>query len=314
MCHLWSLVADETREGDVYLTLLKKLEAERKALGGAVFDVLGKALGGAELRKLLIEAVRYGDRPEIRARLTQQVEQALDTDRLKDLLEKKALAHDSMDSSRVRQIRDDMERADELQVRLQKRLTELEKEQQVSPLPPVVMGGALVVPAGLMARLKGKRDEVPDRFARETKRVEQMAMQAVMAVENSLNFIPRDVSADNCGYDIESAIPETGKLRFIEVKGRLQGAKTVTITKNEILTALNKPDDFILALVLASPSESNLQADPWQIGESGTNYWIIQNGCRVYYVRKPFTREPDFGVTSVNYNLEELVANAQVPC
>ena len=314
MCHLWSLVADETREGDVYLTLLKKLEAERKALGGAVFDVLGKALGGAELRKLLIEAVRYGDRPEIRARLTQQVEQALDTDRLKDLLEKKALAHDSMDSSRVRQIRDDMERADELQVRLQKRLTELEKEQQVSPLPPVVMGGALVVPAGLMARLKGKRDEVPDRFARETKRVEQMAMQAVMAVENSLNFIPRDVSADNCGYDIESAIPETGKLRFIEVKGRLQGAKTVTITKNEILTALNKPDDFILALVLVPLSESNLQADPWEIGESDTDYGIIQNGCRVYYVRKPFTREPDFGVTSVNYNLEELVANAQVPC
>ncbi|MCK4488216.1 MAG: RNA helicase, partial [Desulfobacterales bacterium] len=112
VCHLWNLVADETREGDVYLTLLKKLEAERKALGGAVFDVLGKALGGAELRKLLIEAVRYGDRPEIRARLTQQVEQALDPDRLKDLLEEKALAHDSMDSSRVRQIRKDMERAE----------------------------------------------------------------------------------------------------------------------------------------------------------------------------------------------------------
>ena len=128
-----------------------------------------------------------------------------------------------------------------------------------------------------------------------------------------MNFLPQDVSADNCGYDIESAIPETGKLRFIEVKGRLQGAKTVTITKNEILTALNKPDDFILALVLVPPSESNLQADPWQIGESGTNYGTIQNGCQVYYVRKPFTRKPDFGVTSVNYNLEELVAKAEQP-
>jgi len=70
VCHLWNMVAEETREGDVYLTLLRKLEAEREALGGSVFDVLGKALGGAELRRLLIEAIRYGDRPEVRARLS----------------------------------------------------------------------------------------------------------------------------------------------------------------------------------------------------------------------------------------------------
>ncbi len=76
VCHLWNLVAEETREGDVYLTLLRKLEAEREALGGAVFDVLGKAIGSAEFRKLMIEAIRYGDRPEVRARLTQQVEEA----------------------------------------------------------------------------------------------------------------------------------------------------------------------------------------------------------------------------------------------
>jgi superfamily II DNA or RNA helicase len=453
VCHLWNMVAEETREGDVYLTLLRKLEAERAALGGSVFDVLGKALGSAELRRLLIEAIRYGDRPEIRARLTQQVEEALDTERLKGLIEEKALAHDSMDSSRIRKIREDMERAearrlqphfiasffleafkllggsvqerepkryevkhvpavirnrdrliglgepvltryericfekdlisipgkplatfvcpghplldattdiileryrnllrqgavflnesdpgedvralfyiehsvadartdkhgerrvvsrqiqfveidehgntrnagyapyldyrppteeersliapsldqgwlhsdlesratsyaithlvprhfnevkdrneelatktiaavndrltkeiaywdhraeelkaqelagkinarinsgkararaDELQARLQNRLEELEKEKQLSPLPPVVMGGAVVVPGGLIARLRGKRDEVPDLFARETKRVEQMATQAVMDVEKSL--------------------------------------------------------------------------------------------------------------------------------
>ena len=112
VCHLWNLVAKETREGDVYLTLLNKLEAEREALGGAVFDVLGKALGSAELRKLMIEAIRYGDRPEVRARLTQQVEQALDKERLKELLEEKALGHDSMDYSRIRNIREDMERAE----------------------------------------------------------------------------------------------------------------------------------------------------------------------------------------------------------
>ena len=42
VCHLWNLVADETREGDVYRRLLEKLEQARQALGGQVFDVLGK--------------------------------------------------------------------------------------------------------------------------------------------------------------------------------------------------------------------------------------------------------------------------------
>jgi SNF2 family DNA or RNA helicase len=42
VCHLWNLVADDTREGDVYRKLLEKLEQARQALGGQVFDVLGK--------------------------------------------------------------------------------------------------------------------------------------------------------------------------------------------------------------------------------------------------------------------------------
>ena len=61
------------------------------------------------------------------------------------------------------------------------------------------------------------------------------------------------MSAENLGYDVESAIPNSGLLRFIEVKGRARGAKFVTITKNEILTGLNKPEDFILALVILDP-------------------------------------------------------------
>ncbi len=71
VCHLWNLVAEETREGDVYRTLLEKLEEARQALGGQVFDVLGKLqFEGRPLRDLLIEAIRYGDQPEVRARLT----------------------------------------------------------------------------------------------------------------------------------------------------------------------------------------------------------------------------------------------------
>jgi SNF2 family DNA or RNA helicase len=69
VCHLWNLVAVETREGEVFHTLLKKLEEERGALGGQVFDVLGKVLfDNRPLRDLIVEAIRYGDRPDVRAR------------------------------------------------------------------------------------------------------------------------------------------------------------------------------------------------------------------------------------------------------
>jgi hypothetical protein len=114
-------------------------------------------------------------------------------------------------------------------------------------------------------------------------------MEAVMKVEQKLGYEPKDVSSENLGYDIESTIPGTGKLRFIEVKGRAAGASSVTVTKNEILTALNKPEDFILALV---------EVD----GEQTVPH----------YIRQPFGREPDFGVTSVNYQISELLEN-EVP-
>ena len=76
------------------------------------------------------------------------------------------------------------------------------------------------------------------------------ARDIVMETERRLGFEPTDSELDKLGYDIESLDPATGKLRFIEVKGRRSDADTVTVTKNEILYSLNKPDDFILALVL----------------------------------------------------------------
>ena len=113
VCHLWNLVAEETREGDVYRTLLEKLEQARQTLGGQVFDVLGKIqFEGRPLRELLIQAIRYGDRPDIRAKLTQVIADAVDRPHLEDLLEERALAHDVMDASRVARVREDMERAD----------------------------------------------------------------------------------------------------------------------------------------------------------------------------------------------------------
>ena len=115
-----------------------------------------------------------------------------------------------------------------------------------------------------------------------------------MDVERELGFEPIDREFEKLGYDIESRVPGTGRLRFIEVKGRATNAATITVTKNEILYSLNKPDDFILAIV-------EFKSD-------------LHNGDhQVHYVRNPFQREPDFGVTSVNYDFAELLAQAEAP-
>jgi hypothetical protein len=129
----------------------------------------------------------------------------------------------------------------------------------------------------------------PGTTARDTSRSELLAMAAVIEHERRLGYRPRDVSSERRGYDIESGVPESGNLRFLEVKGRAPGAATVTVTRNEILAGLNKPDDFILALV---------EVDGATVAAPR-------------YVRQPFQREPDFGVTSVNYDLDELLARSE---
>jgi len=560
VCHLWNLVADETREGDVYRTLLEKLEEARKALGGQVFDVLGKLqFQGKPLRELLIEAIRYGEKPEVRARLNQVITGAFDPNQIQDLLEERALAHDAMDASRVRRVREDMERADacrlqphyvesffleaferisgsvkqrqprrsevthvpapirnrdrligvgepvlpryeriafekdliapqgqplaaficpghplldatldltmerhrdllrrgtvlvderdagekprmlfylehaiqdasitragdrrtisrrmlyveldesgnashlhyapyldyrplkecepgvqalldrpecawithaleqkaqgyaighvvpehllevkgrriewiaktraavkdrltkeinywdhraedlkaqeqaekpnaklnsqearrradDLQGRMQKRLEQLDLEGQISALPPVVLGGLIVVPMGMLAKITGRPVPVSVDLG-DTQASAARARAIVMEVERSLGFVPVDRETEKLGYDIESRNVREGGLRFLEVKGRITGAATITVTKNEILYSLNKPDDFILAIV----------------------EFLDEQHHRVHYVRKPFKREPDFGVTSVNYGMAELIERAMVP-
>ncbi|MCB1048576.1 MAG: DUF3883 domain-containing protein, partial [Calditrichaeota bacterium] len=560
VCHLWNLLAAETREGDVYSTLFKKLELARAALGGKVFDVLGKLeFEGKPLRDLLIEAIRYGDQPEVKARLTTVIENAVDQTRLRDLINDQALANDTMDSSRVQSIREEMERAEarrlqphyiesffkeafgklggtmrsreprrfevshvpavirnrdrtigirepvlpryeriafdkslltpvgqplaafvcpghplldsvldltlerhrdllrrgcvlvddkdagleprvmfylehsiqdarlvssgerrtiskrmlyveldsssktqhihyapyldyrplnadepdvatllnrpelawitrdlekkafdhaiakvvpghvqevkdrrlgwiekaraavmerltkeinywdhraqelkekeaagkpgarlnssearrraeELHARLQKRLRELDEEAQLSAQPPVVLGGLVVLPAGLLAEITGK--PLPVALApRDTQTSAARARAIVMALERELGFEPTDRELEKLGYDIESRIPGTGALRFIEVKGRVSGAPSITVTRNEILYSLNQPDNFILAIV----------------------EFLDDGSHRLHYIREPFRREPDFGVTSVDYSFKELLARAEAP-
>jgi hypothetical protein len=181
-------------------------------------------------------------------------------------------------------------RADALQSRLEKRMDEIKRERQISPLPPVVLGGLLVVPAGLIASMTGTVPASPSSPV-DTQAAAARAREIIMDVERRLGFIPVDREFDKLGYDIESAIPNTGRLRFLEVKGRVSGAATITVTRNEILYSLNKPDDFILAIV--------------EFFDGGTH--------KVHYVRRPFQREPDFGAASVNYEFKELLAAAEHP-
>jgi hypothetical protein len=191
----------------------------------------------------------------------------------------------SLNSNNARQ------RADELNSRLQKREDELTRERQITARPPTVLGGALVIPAGWFAQPTpevGLLRETPPPYGASDREVERLAMEAVMAFERAQGFKPRDVSKENRGYDIESRYPashaKAGQLRFIEVKGRVQGADTVTVTKNKILTAFNKPEAYILALVFVGPRGA-------------------EQPC---YITKPFEQEPDFATASVTFRLQEL--------
>ncbi len=179
---------------------------------------------------------------------------------------------------------------DDLTVRLDSRKKELEGMRQVVSATPVIIGAALVIPQGLLFQRSGKLDFCDDPEAR--KRVEVAAMKAVIDTEEAEGFITHDVSAQKCGWDVTSRSkpgikPEV--VRHIEVKGRAKDAATVTVTRNEIMYALNQSDKFILAIVTV-------------------------DGDRVdgpHYVQKPFTIEPDWAVTSINFDIAQLLSKAK---
>ena len=112
VCNLWNLVASKTREGEVFNTLLHKLKQQREALGGAVFDVLGKCFTDTSLRNLLIEAIREGDKPEVKERLTKVIDGVINRDYLQKLIDENVLTHGIMDTTRLGNIREEMERAE----------------------------------------------------------------------------------------------------------------------------------------------------------------------------------------------------------
>ena len=185
-------------------------------------------------------------------------------------------------------------RVDELTARLEQRKAELANLKNVVSSTPVVMGGALVIPQGLLAHRKGETQFSVDAEARS--RIERIAMNAVMDVEKSFGFDVKDVGAEKCGWDVTSRPPANadGSIRpdrHIEVKGRAKGQSTITVSRNEIIYGLNQADKFMLAIVIVDGEEFE----------------------GPYYVKTPFTVEPDFGVASINYDLSDLLSKAVSP-
>jgi len=177
--------------------------------------------------------------------------------------------------------------------RLHRRQAELELERQISAMPPVLKGVALVVPAGLLRLRAPAPAAAPPGVADTLSRVEveKLAMEAVLATERALGHRPTDVSKENRGWDIESVDGRTGGLRFIEVKGRAEGGDVVMLTKNELLAALNSPDRFILAIVRVG---AGFAMEP-------------------VYVRRFFERPLGFAETAVAFDVKELIAAGQLP-
>jgi len=112
VCYLWNLIAKDTREGDVFETLFAKLEVEREALGGKVFDVLGDLFEDKPLAELLLDAIRYGEDPKRKEELKEEVKGALDKKHIEELITRNALTRDFMDPKRLFAIRDEMEKAE----------------------------------------------------------------------------------------------------------------------------------------------------------------------------------------------------------
>jgi hypothetical protein len=172
-------------------------------------------------------------------------------------------------------------------------LAELDADEALRPLPPVVAGGALVIPHGLLQRLTGARDEPVATYAKQTAEVERRAVEAVMAEERRLGRIAAELERNNKGFDICSFTPD-GHYLFIEVKGRLVGAEDFSVTRSEVLYGKNA-DRYRLALVSVSPDGPGHD--------------------QVRYLTDPFRgiNFDDFAINSARFNWHEMWSRGGEP-
>jgi superfamily II DNA or RNA helicase len=244
---------------------------ERAAVGHAIGTVVA-----GHLTEVRDEVVARVDRMEQHVRERLHIEIRYWDRRAQDLREQEAIGKQPKMNAEAAQ-----RRADDLAARLERRTAELARERNVSARPPLVAGACLVLPAGFVGATD---DPETARHAIETQRIERIAVDAVLAVERGLGHDPTEMPHNNPGYDIESMAGE--HLDFIEVKGRVAGGDSVHITRTEILTALNKQERSVLAMVRVNDDDST----------------------EVRYIRKPFgaADTPAFGVACVIYDWEPL--------
>lgn len=254
-------------------------DLEHQAIGFAVGEIVPRHLDEVRTRRLA-EIAKIES--EVKVRLTREINYwDSRAHRLRE--EERAGKDQRLNVGRAEAT------AQKLADRLEKRLAELDRERQISALAPVVRGGALIIPAGLLRKLgnheraRGMEQSGWTADAEARARVEALAMEAVMDAERAAGHAPEDVSKENRGYDIESRAADGG-LRFIEVKGRAAGARDIILTHNEVRSSRNAPEHWILALV------------------------EVENGFAhpPAYLRDLNLREPSFAETAVVLNLDRL--------
>jgi superfamily II DNA or RNA helicase len=256
---------------------------EDRALGHAIANLVPQHLAEVKRRRLAeIDKVEQ----EVRARLTREVNY-WDGRAARLREEERAGRVQRVNASNAEAT------AQRLVERLHTRQEELARERQITALPPVLRGAALIIPKGLL-EVCGQPARPGMRFSEDPNsraEIEQLAMEAVIAAERALGFEPSDVSAAKRGWDIESRDPRAGHLRFIEVKGRHADGDVIMLTKNELLASLNSPDAFILAIVQIDAGFARTPV----------------------YVRRFFQRELGFAETAVAFNVRELLSVGGVP-
>jgi superfamily II DNA or RNA helicase len=262
---------------------------ENRATAHAIKTIVPEHLREVKTRR---EALIDKTLAQVKLRLSAEIQYWDERSKILRAQEEAGRNKGSLNSNNARQ------RTEELAGRLQKREDELTRERQITARPPTVLGGALVIPSGWFSHVAGMEEKATTAktekpIGRADKEADQISVAEVMAAERKLGFTPRDIGNENRGYDVESRYPDghakAGKLRFIKVKSLVDDAESVTVTKNEILTALNKPEDYILALVFFGPDGKG----------------------KPRYLAKPFDQEPDFTTSNVTFRIKDLMASIE---
>ena len=217
-----------------------------------------------------------------------QIDQRLNTaimacdDRLSKLRARADTDPKKNDAANIQKLKNQIS---DLKQRLTKRMEQLRSEEKLLSMAPVIYGTALVIPKGYFLMLSGQ--SVPEVDVLNRRRVEQTAMDAVMAAEKALGYIAVDCSKENKGWDIDSTIPSTGETRHNEgkrISAREDGQEQITVSRNEWLQGHNLKDKFILAYVIVSAHGHD---EP-------------------RYVRNPFTNQPDAMDIQKSINVRQL--------